>query len=414
MSAINLVTSIQLRDYQIDIACRAAEIITQHGFVLLLMQMRTGKTLTSLYTAQLLNKKNVLFATKKKVIENIYSDYEGLGCEYKLTVTNYEQLGKLSKEYDLVIVDEHHSFSAYPKPSKRTTDLKKLCDGVHTIMLSGTPTPESYSQLYHPLWCVNFWPHKNFYAWAKEYVKVKLKYVYNRQINDYSNANFERIEREINHLCLHYTKDQAGFQSDVHDEIQIVPMPDDVRKAIAILNRDKIIQTKSGETVLADTAVKLMSKIHQICSGTVKSESGSIICFNDFKAKYIFEKFKGKKIAIFYKYIGERELLKRYFNNIAYTDKEFNENIDKVYLSQIQSGREGINLSSADFIVMFNIDYSALSYLQVRERMEAKERVSPSKIIWIFVEGGIEGRIYNIVKKKEDFTLSHFKKKSER
>jgi len=81
-----------------------------------------------------------------------------------------------------------------------------------------------------------------------------------------------------------------------------------------------------------------------------------------------------------------------------------------VYISQIQSGREGINLSAADFLVMYNIDFSALSYWQARERMNDKLRTKPSVVVWVMSEDGIEQKIYNVVQNKKDYTLQHFKK----
>jgi len=66
--------------------------------------------------------------------------------------------------------------------------------------------------------------------------------------------------------------------------------------------------------VVADTAVKEMQKVHQICSGTVKTEDGNAIIFDDTKSRFIKERFKGQKIAIFYKYIAEGLLLKSLFN----------------------------------------------------------------------------------------------------
>jgi SNF2 family DNA or RNA helicase len=83
---------------------------------------------------------------------------------------------------------------------------------------------------------------------------------------------------------------------------------------------------------------------------------------------------------------------------------------DAVFISQIQSGREGINLSSADALVMYNIDFSAVSYWQSRARMQTKDRTEASNVYWIFTQGGIEERIFSMVQNKKDYTLSHFKK----
>lgn len=128
-----------------------------------------------------------------------------------------------------------------------------------------------------------------------------------------------------------------------------------------------------------------------------------------FKADYIKEYFKGQKIAIFYKFKAEFDCLKSVFTNWTNDIEEFN-NTDKVFLTQIVSGREGINLSIADSLIFYNIDFSATSYLQARDRLTSKTRSKENKVYWVFSDYGIESKIYQTVTKKEDFTIKHFKR----
>ena len=79
-------------------------------------------------------------------------------------------------------------------------------------------------------------------------------------------------------------------------------------------------------------------------------------------------------------------------------------------MSQIQSGREGISLRSADLIIMYNIDFSATSYWQVRARMQYKGREGACPIHWLFSDLGIESKVYQAVSKKKNFTVSYYKK----
>jgi len=53
---------------------------------------------------------------------------------------------------------------------------------------------------------------------------------------------------------------------------------------------------------------------------------------------------------------------------------------------QIVSGREGISLKEADYLVFYNIAFSALSYWQARDRLTTMERKF-NTIYWIFTEG---------------------------
>lgn len=101
---------IKFRDYQHDIIRKGSEIITKSGFVYLAMEVRTGKTLTSLGIAENICSSNVLFLTKKKAISSIQNDYDMLNPPYHLTVTNYESLHKIENtDWDLIICDESHS-----------------------------------------------------------------------------------------------------------------------------------------------------------------------------------------------------------------------------------------------------------------------------------------------------------------
>ena len=73
------------------------------------------------------------------------------------------------------------------------------------------------------------------------------------------------------------------------------------------------------------------------------------------------------------------------------------------------SGREGISLRNADYLVFLNIDFSAVTYFQARDRMTTNVRTN-NKIFWIFANDGIEEKIYYAVSNKKNYTTSLFKK----
>jgi hypothetical protein len=178
------------------------------------------------------------------------------------------------------------------------------------------------------------------------------------------------------------------------------------------LKKDRVYTGKDKNVILADTAAALLTKLHQIYSGSVIDESGEGIIFDRSKVYYIKEHFKGQKIAIFYKYKAEYTMLVLNFgyDRLTSDPAKFNESDSLIFVSQITSGREGINLSSADALVMLNIDFSAVSYWQARARLQSKDREDAAKVYWLFADGGIEQKIYNMVKDKKDYTLSYFRK----
>lgn len=381
------------------------------------MEVRCGKTLTALVAAEKYGAKVVLFVTKKKAISSIEDDYSRLPFPFVIDIINYEQLHNIVRtDYDLVIADEAHTLSQYPTVSERARLLKKICTNLPIIYLSGTPSPESFSQLYHQFWISSFSPFKEwptFYKWvAAGFVTVTKKFFFNRQINCYDNANKERIDALTKHLFISYSQADAGFEQLVQEEVIHLRMMASTYFLAEKLRKHHVHVGKGGEEILADTAVKLLSKFHQLFSGTVLAEDGRAIVFDNSKATFIKQYFAGRKIAIFYKFRAEAIMLISVFGYDRLTDDPqlFNASTDKIFYSQVQSGREGINLSTADALVMLNIDFSALSYWQSRARMQAKDRTAPAKLYWIFAEFGIEDRIYKAVMDKRDYSLAYFKK----
>ena len=407
---------ISFRDYQEDIIHQGTEILISKGLLYLAMEVRTGKTLTSLGICDKLRCDNVLFITKKKAISSITDDSDKLCPSYSLFVINYESLHKIPEiKWDVIVCDEAHSMGAFPKPSKRAKAVRLLIKKTKAkvILLSGTPTPESYCQMYHQVYGIPtnpFREFKNFYRFCDKYALVKQRKINGLMINDYSHG-LETILEIMKPYTINYTQKEAGFKVDTREHVLQVQMSPMVYGLTKKLGKDLVVEGEE-ETILADTPVKLMMKLHQLYSGTIKFESGKSLVIDYSKAEFIKEHFKGKKIAVFYKFKEELNALKEVFGTELSTELSTFASTDKNIALQIVSGREGISLRQADALVYYNIDFSATSYWQSRDRMTTKDRLE-SDVYWVFANGGIERDIYKAVTKKKDYTLRHFKKDHE-
>ena len=405
---------IQLRDYQERIVNKATEVIKQNGFVYLAMEVRTGKTLTALSIGIELKAQKVLFITKKKAISSIDRDYDMLRPTYFLHTINYESLHKVSYDldWDLIIVDEAHSMGKLAKPSKRARDVKMriIKSKANVILMSGTPTPESYSQMYHQVYGIPNNPFKeytNFYKFAHKYINIKIKPINGMQIRDYSHG-LPTIMDEMKPYTIAYSQKEAGFKVKTTEKVLEVEMEKTTYELARELKKKLVIEGKR-EVILADTPVKLMMKLHQLYSGTIKFESGNSDILDYSKAKFIRSKFKNMKVGIFYVFKAELKALKEVYGDELTTELSEFEETSKSIALQIVSGREGISLKQADCLVYYNIAFSATSYWQSKDRMTTKERLE-NDVYWIFSRGGIEKKIYKAVTDKKDYTLSHFRK----
>jgi hypothetical protein len=276
--------------------------------------------------------------------------------------------------------------------------------------MSGTPTPESYSQMYHQVYSIPTNPFRsfsNFYRFADQYVNKKDRLINGRRINDYSDGRVD-IVNKMNKYTINYTQKQAGFVSNIKEHMLHVPVDDSIYDMVAFLRKHRVLELEEG-VILADTPVKLMQKVHQLFSGTCKFEDGSSAVLDESKAIFIKNRFKGQKIGIFYKFKEELNALKQVFGDDLTADlDEFYNHPTKSIALQIVSGREGISLKQAKFLVYYNIDFSATSYWQSRDRMTTKER-SENEVFWVFAQDGIEDKIYRAVTAKKNYTLQHFK-----
>lgn len=403
---------ITLRDYQERISSKAASLLHGNGWAYLSMEVRTGKTLTALATAGKYGAKSVLFITKIKAMPSIQADYDLLSPKYQLEVINYESVHKCTGNYDLIVCDEAHSLGAYPKPSQRTKAVKKAAKGKPVLYLSGTPTPESYSQLYHQLWVCSFSPFakwKNFYSWAKSFVFKQTKFVNGYTIVDYSRANKQLIDQYTKPQFISYSQEEAGFSSNIVEHDIIVPMKESTSAYFQQLRKDKIIII-GGKEILGDTPAKMLGKLHQLSSGTLITEDGTHLQLDGSKAEFIRTHFNGQKIAIFYTYQAEFEMLKSYFPKYTEIPEEFQQSTESVFISQVRKAREAVRLDSADSLIFFSFEYSYLSYEQGRNRLISKERSTPADVYFLCSDFGIDQSILDAVHGKRDFTLSYYGK----
>lgn len=410
---------IELRDYQKQISTKAARLLASHGLCYLSMECRTGKTLTALETARLFGASCVLVISKKKAIPSILHDHELLDSPFILDVINYESaikvmtagnVAKAGKKYDIVILDEAHSLGAFPKPGKRAREVKEICRGLPVLYLSGTPSPESYSQLYHQFWVCSFSPwlkYRNFYKWAHQYVNIIPKKINGYSLNDYSHARKDMIDRDIKHLFIDYSQEDAGFSCDIKEHILTVPMNGLTRQYLHTISRERIIDI-DGKSILADTPAKLMSKMHQLSSGTVISEDGTRLITDRSKVEYIRKMFDGRKIAVFYIFQSEADLLHEQFPNWTDSPEEFQSHDDLVFVCQVKRAREGVRLDTAEALIFYNIEFSYLSYEQGRNRLVSKEREQAAEVYFLVSDCGIEPDIINAVHSKRDFTASYY------
>jgi hypothetical protein len=206
-----------------------------------------------------------------------------------------------------------------------------------------------------------------------------------------------------------FTQEDAGFSNKINKQLRFIEMKPITYKLISQLKKDKFIKGKD-EMITADSGVKLMSKQHQLGSGTIIFDSGKVGIIDNSKAVYIKENFTGK-LAIFYYFKEELNLIKEVFGENVTTDiVEFN-NTEKHFVGQQYSNAMGVNLSRAEKLIYLNFGFSGTNWIQSLDRLTTIER-KESEIFIILARNTIDFNIFQTIQQKKNFTLAQYVKLS--
>lgn len=427
-------------------------IIKKHRHAYYCAETRTGKTLTSFECARRLGAETILFVAPPKAQASARTDF-GKYCAYwdwdaSIAFTTIQSIHKFQKrKFGFIIMDEAHKLGAFSgrpnvwqKAARKTFTHNK---DANFLLMSATPNAEGKQHIFRQLWVL---PPSTFYGLAfyqfvGKFIDVVVSEVYakggqKRQVKDYSNVREDYLEEAIGHLFVYATQEEVGIKTKIEESFLFVEMKDETREKIREVVEEKILRTSAGEMELFN-APAIRSKVHQLGGGAVihsedipiLDEAGRIkrdektgkplfrrdsvpVVLDYSIAEEIDETLpEDARIAIFYHYDAERILLEKYFDGLTTQIPELFENGDyPIFLGQSVSASEGVKLASADFLVVYSMGFSAKTYIQTRNRIQALGRTKASKVVYVVSDCGIGGRVLEAVRDKLDYTLDMFKK----
>lgn len=370
--------------HQVEKSRECYDILKSKGLVYLAGEVRSGKTLTAILTAEMTKAEHILVLTKKAAIPGWMKFSEFFTKQYN--ITNYEQVTKLSKDnYDLIIVDEAHNLGQVGKPSKRVKDIRKIALNKPVILMSGTPHAETKASMYHQMCITKYSPFnqwKNFYRFFDVFGILETQYIAGRLLKVYKKTKPE-IDIYLQDYWVRMTQEDAGIMVEQEEELHYIELDKDTKALYNQLLTDKIAII-DGEEVVCDSDMKLRVTLHQLE-------------FSDAHVNYIYKNFKGK-VALMAHFIKQQEELSKIF---PYFDV-FSSNRHK----------EGVDLSMYDHFVIVSNDYSGAGHLQRMQRNVNINNTKATKVHHLLVEGGISDQVYKAVSQKKDFNNSVFKKET--
>jgi len=388
--------------HQLSSASKAYKVLKEKGLVYIAGKPRSGKTYTSILTLENSKKvKKVLVLTKKAAIEG-WLKFTTLS-DIEFTVTNYEQIKKVTGSFDACIIDEAHNLGTVGKPSQRVKDIRKVCYDLPTILLSGTAIVESPNSIYHQCCVTKYSPfnqYSTFYKFFRVYGIPSVLHLHGRQIAQYKKAKPELLT-EVDKFTIYINPDEiatteAKVLKSAEDVLHYVDLSDETKSKYKQLEKDDLIIIQ-GRELVCDSTMKLRTSLHMMESGGAKIGDDYIDLGNREKVDYLKANFTlDKHTVILAHFIFEQQLLRKLFPQCT--------------VESATSKAEGVSYAWAKEFILFSSGYSGSKYIQRRERVIDVQGSNTTKVHHIIVKNAISDQVQKAVRAKEDFNNKTYKK----
>jgi ERCC4-related helicase len=215
--------------------------------------------------------------------------------------------------------------------------------------------------------------------------------------------------KRLEHLFVVVSQEEAGILTQ--KKFRVIKTNNNITGLINELIKTKTL-TIANNVIFADNNSREMQIVRQLCGGFVYKDDKSFIEISTIKIETLKELFKQyHKTLIYYYYQAEREML------LKYLKESVTENLDEAkttgnhFIAQMTSMREGITFPECDAIIYYNVDFSAITFLQSQERasLQSKDAVD---IVYLCSSDfqnkklSFEEIVLNVLRKKKRFTDS--------
>jgi len=442
----------QLRGY--NLACRSMGIIGETfvspGFALL-MEMGTGKTITSIAVAgqaYLSGKiKRLLILAPKSIVsvwEEEFSKFADFpyslsvlqGSSVKkveilnsipnkgleVAVVNYDSITLIEKELtawnpDFLICDESSKIkNPTAKMSKATHKLAKLCS--YRLILTGTPiqnNPLDFFSQYKVLDESIF--GKSFYVFKNEYAVLGN---FNQPIGW---RNLAELVKKAHSIAFRVTKEEALDLPETTDIIRSISFEDKAQKLYKKFVKDSYTELSKGEVTATNILTRLL-RLQQITGGFLRPDeesdryekvsSAKLDTLEDIVDTAVSE---NKKLVVIARFIPEiteicklLESKKIKYAKVCGEVKDRAAEVDAfqnnpecmVFVGQLQTVSMGLTLTASSTMVFYSLSYNFADYSQAKARIHRIGQRNTCQYIHLVVKDTIDETVLKALEQKEN------------
>lgn len=438
-----------------DFACEKFGLIPGGVFsrgVALLMEMGTGKTITSIGIVGALYQfgkvRKILVVAPLSILgvwEEEFSKFaafpytltvlkgpsrkkaemlRGVGKDgLQIVVVNYESAWRIEKDIlafdaDLIIADEAHKLK-----EARTSQSKAMHHfgdkARYKLLLTGTVITNRELDVFSQYRYLNRKVFgDSFYVYRNRYFDMVG---YGNHIPRFRNYMLDEFLQRMHSIAYRVTKEECLDLPGITEEIRTVELEPKAMKIYKELLKESYTELGQKEVSAVNVLTKLL-RLSQVTGGHITDDEGDnntvstakVDAFADILDTAMAEE---KKIVVMARFIPElndiEALLKK--KGIGYATvrggvknreeeiRRFQEDSDcRVFVGQIAAAGLGITLTAASTMVFYSLDYSMSNFEQTKARIHRVSQTENCHYIYLVAKGTVDTKVLRALRQKVD------------
>ena len=442
-----------------DFACEKFGLIPGGVFsrgVALLMEMGTGKTITSIGIAGALYQfgkvRKILVVAPLSILgvwEEEFSKFaafpytltvlkgpsrkkaemlRGVGKDgLQIVVVNYESAWRIEKDIlafdaDLIIADEAHKLK-----EARTSQSKAMHHfgdkARYKLLLTGTVITNRELDVFSQYRYLNRKVFgDSFYVFRNRYFDMVG---YGNHIPRFRNYMLDEFLQRMHSIAYRVTKEECLDLPGITEEIRTVELEPKAMKIYKELQKESYTELGKKEVSAVNVLTKLL-RLSQVTGGHLTDDEGDSNVVSTAKLDALADILdtamaEEKKIVVMARFIPElndiEALLKK--KGIGYATvrggvknreeeiRRFQEDSDcRVFVGQIAAAGLGITLTAASTMVFYSLDYSMSNFEQAKARIHRVSQTENCLYIYLVAKGTVDTKVLRALRQKVDLAKS--------
>lgn len=312
-------------------------------------------------------------------------------------------------DFDMVVIDESSGFKSIK--AKRFRALRKVLKHLNSIiLLTGTPSPQSYMDLWSQLFLIDSGERlgKTITNYRQRFFTQAGFRGYGYKINV---GSAEKINDLIKDICITMKSEdyiQLPDKIMLNEYIEFTP---ELKIKYKEFVKESLLEFENDEVIEALSAATLTNKLLQFCNGAVYDSDKNTYEIHNLKIdalKDIIEDNPNENFLVAYNFKSDLVRLKKAFPKAVVLSRsgdeltEWNRGNIKILLAHPASAGHGLNAQyGGNCIVWFGLTWSLEHYLQFNARLHRQGQTKPVRIIHLIMKSGIDERIISALNNKE-------------